>query len=528
MDKLPHGILESITSYINEKPVRMHMPGHKGLAFPSSSFETPEHVLDAAKALDVTEVPGLDNLHYPRGAIKAAEKALSRAFGTATSYCLVNGATSGILASLLAIRMTLGQGRIIVPRNVHRSIISGLILSGLEPLFVYPEYDSYFGGYLPVTVSDIKAQVGGFDSPGESGPIGGISDIKGMVVVNPTYFGVARDISDFCFLAGEMDIPVMADEAHGTLFSFSENMPPSAIECGAALVVHGAHKTSQAFTQTGLLHVTQGCIEAFPDLAVNVQEALRLVQSTSPSYLLLASLEKAIGDFQQDSQWVRTVIESGHELTSRLSKVPGIEVRMPRQRDRGLLWDPGKALVGVSGLGISGPQARAYLWERSRIVPEMAGPDYVLLMVTGSDDSNIIDRVVKGFHDISDVCLGSGAHDVARNVARPAGFSHRETADSKIQTRILEQEPPRPKAAMPVAQAFYSKSKPFALKDSLGRISADTVFIYPPGSPIIVPGERISESVVEYLNAAIDCGLEVLGRGYSDHQRELRVFCVEP
>ena len=158
----------------------------------------------------------------------------------------------------------------------------------------------------------------------------------------------------------------------------------------------------------------------------------------------------------------------------------------------------------------------------------MAGPDYVLLMVTGSDDSSIIDRVVRGFQDISDVCLGSGAHDVPRQVARPAGFPHRETADSKLQTRILEQEPPRPKTAMPVAQAFYSKSKAFALKDSIGRISADTVFIYPPGSPIIVPGERISESVVEYLNAAIDCGLEVLGRGYSDHQRELKVFCVEP
>ena len=103
------------------------MPGHKGLSFPGSGFAAPEDVLNAAKALDVTEVPGLDNLHYPRGAIKAAEKAFSRAFGTGTSYCLVNGATAGILASLLAIRMTSGQGRIIVPRNVHRSIISGLI-----------------------------------------------------------------------------------------------------------------------------------------------------------------------------------------------------------------------------------------------------------------------------------------------------------------------------------------------------------------------------------------------------------------
>jgi arginine/lysine/ornithine decarboxylase len=535
MSKVPQGILESLTRYIRENPIRMHMPGHKGMTTRPVQ-EMPGKVLEAVKALDITEVPGMDNLHYPRGAIRATERALSRAFGTSRTHCLVNGATSGILASLLAIRMTLGKGRIIVPRNAHRSIVSGLVLSGLEPLFVYPEYDASLGGYLPLQVSDIKKQLKGWPSNGRCSLAGRIKDIRGMVLVNPTYFGMARDTSGLCLLAGEMGIPVVADEAHGTLFPFSGRFPPSAIGTGASLVVHGVHKTSKAFTQTGLLHVAQTCTDMFPGLAENVQEALRLVQSTSPSYLLLASLERAMEDFSQDSEWVQTVVESGRGLASRLSRIQGLEVRVPWEgtepngdtarpgRDRGFLWDPGKILVGVSALGITGPQAQAILWEKNRVVPEMVGFDYVLLMVTGSDTSSTIERVVRGFEALSNECLGPGATVAALQYSRPLPG---EREGCKFFTKTLEQEPPRAKRVMSLSQAFYSNSRPFSLRDSIGKICADTIFIYPPGSPIVVPGERIDDAIVKYLNAAMKCGLEVLGRGYSDYQREMKVFCVE-
>ncbi len=553
MNRAPKGIIESIASYIRQDPVRMHMPGHKGhtghegqkgheghkgheTGVAHSCLEEGAvsqvsdmlcHALDSAKILDVTEVHGLDNLNYPNGAIETMQSSMAEAFGTATTYCLVNGATCGILASLIALRMTLGPGTVIVPRNAHRSIISGLVLSGLDPFFVYPEYDGGLGGYLPLTASDIETQlkeacISGRLKPRQPGDLA--EYIKGIVLVNPTYSGAYRNIAPICRLADEAGVPVIADEAHGTLFYFSKNLPASAIETGASLVIHGAHKTTQAFTQTGLLHVPVKCLDTFPALARNVEEALRLVQSTSPSYILLASLERAIESLKQDSTWVETMIQSARLIQCKLSSVRGIRVKIPGE-DTGLQWDPGKILIDVSGLGISGPQAQALLWEKGKVVPEMVGPDYVLLMVTGADTSSSLEAVARVFQGISDEYVG--LHN-AKECLPVDSYPEISVCQGGPCSKPLRQEPPRAEAVMPLSQAFYSRGRDFSLKEAVGKISCDTVLIYPPGSPVIVPGERIGEEVVEYLSAAVDCGLEVLGRGYSGHQRELRIFCVQP
>ncbi len=528
MSKTSWGIIESIAAYINQNPVRMHMPGHKGVGghlgaehcSVSQISAKLREMLDAIKILDVTEVRGLDNLHYAKGSIQTTQNALAQAFGAASTHCLVNGATCGILASLMAIRMTLGRGQVIVPRNVHRSIISGLVLSGLEPCFVYPEYDSRFGGYLPLTASDIEAQLEKCCDLKQL-RADALEEVKGIVLVNPTYFGVCRDITDICHFAKDIGCAVVVDEAHGTLFSFSDDFPPSAIETKASLVVHGAHKTSQAFTQAGLLHVTEACL-GIPGLASNVEEALRLVQSTSPSYILLASLEKALDDFHVDSLWVKKVRQLGQALADKLSHIEGLDIRIPKQ-SKGWFWDPGKVLVGVSGLGISGPQAQALLWEKGKIVPEMVGPDYVLLMITGADTPGTLERVTKAFQEISKECTGQ------RRMNKPTEqpLFGKSNGNLKSLIEIFRHEPPRAKQAMSLSQAYYSRSRALSLRQSIGEISSDTVLIYPPGSPVVVPGEKIDEPIVEYLSAAISCGLEVLGRGYSSHERELKVFCVE-
>jgi arginine/lysine/ornithine decarboxylase len=519
MDKVADGIIQSIAYYIGQDPVRMHMPGHKGRlrrkqgeGRPQGGDEAASHMsglvldaLDAVKPLDVTEVPGLDNLHYPSGPIKAVQDAMADTFGTAATYCLINGATAGILASLIAVRMTMGPGMVVVPRNAHRSIISGLILSGLEPLFVYPEYDSRFGGYLPLKVSDVQAQLEKAASEGRR-DMAGEGRLCGVVVVNPTFTGVCRDITEICEYADGLGVPVIVDEAHGTLFALSERLPRSAIEAGAALVVHGVHKTTEALTQTGLLHVTPKCVASFPALAVNVAEALRLVQSTSPSYILLASLERAIRSLKHDETWVESMIQSAHLIKGALSGFRGISVRVPQ----GAGWDPVKILVDVSGLGLSGPRVQELLWDEARVVPEMAGPDHVLLMVTGADTSDSVEKLVKAFRRISDGCLG---------LERPGSAG--------LCSELLTREPPRAERAMPLSRAFYSGSKDYSLEESVGRVSCDTVMIYPPGSPVVVPGEKITAEIAGYLRAAVECGLQVLGRGYACGGEELRVFCLE-
>lgn len=537
MDKAPGGILQNIAYYIGQDPVRMHMPGHKGRikyrqgkhghkrderlrvlltaegGAVSDIVDILRGALDAVKPMDVTEIPGLDNLHYPGGVIKDMQDAMAEAFGTAATYCLINGATCGILASLIGLRMTMGPGMVIVPRNAHRSITSGLILSGLEPLFVYPEYDSSFGGYLPLKVSDIEAQL---DEAASNGRLDRAGGIRGILVVNPTYTGVCRDLTGICEYADSLGVPVIVDEAHGTLFSFSDNLPVSAIETGASLVVHGAHKTTEAFTQTGLMHVTAKCARQFPALASNVPEALRLVQSTSPSYILLASLERAIGGLKQDATWVESMIQSAHLIRRELSNIRGIRVRAPEEAN----WDPVKILIDVSELGISGPQVQELLWDKARVVPEMVGPDYVVLMVTGADNSSDVEKVVRAFQEISGECFGHGRLSTGSSGEAGAGRAN-------LIKQLLKYEPPRAETVIPLPQAFYSRSRQFSLEESVGKISCDTVLIYPPGSPVVVPGEKMTEEIAEYLRAAIACGLPVLGRGYSGSGEELRVFCLD-
>ncbi|MGB4392387.1 MAG: aminotransferase class I/II-fold pyridoxal phosphate-dependent enzyme [Bacillota bacterium] len=531
MDKANGGILEAIARYISYDPVRMHMPGHKGrssskhLGHDDEAYGGPrvpgwgsalgdgsicqiaralEDALDRVKAMDVTEIPGLDNLHYPSEVIQQVQRNMADVFGTAATYCLVNGATSGILASLIALRMTMGPGVVIVPRNAHRSIISGLILSGLDPLFIYPEYDQDLGGYLPLKVSDVEMQLAEATSQGRLRP-GRRANIRGIVAVSPTYTGVCGDIRSICQYAGELNVPVIVDEAHGTLFRFSDRLPPSAIETGASLVIHGAHKTTQAFTQTGLLHVTLSCVKTFPALAANVEEALRLVQSTSPSYILLASLERAIAGLKQDASWVESMIQSAHLMKQELSKIKGIRVRTPEEGK----WDPGKILIDVSGLGLSGPQVQQLLWEKARVVPEMTGPDYVVLMVTGADNNHDLERVAGAFCEISESCRGG-------RVASQAGV-----------WELLTREPPRGEAVISLSQAFYAPARECSLDQAVGKISGDTVLIYPPGSPVVVPGERMTAEVVGYIRQAVECGLDVLGRGHSGGEKELKVFCIE-
>jgi len=522
------GILESIAEYIREKPIRMHMPGHKGLpgndrdgearveggvesprdAWPDVAVYNPESILSLARLMDLTEIPGLDNLHYPREAIRRLEERFASLFGVERTYLLVNGATSGILAALLGLRMTFGRGLVLLPRNVHRSVISGIIISGLEPLFIYPEFDEELGGYLPLDSFRVTKTLG--ELTGSQ-----VRRIRGLLLVNPTYHGIARSLGEICqeiHGVSEPGVPVIADEAHGTHFKFSRILPPSAIDFGADLVIHGTHKTTRALTQTGLLHVTCSCESRFPDLARNVKEALRLVQSSSPSYILMASLEDALKCFDRGGSWVQKGVLLGRELSERLSLIPGIRVVRPSP-ESDLSYDPGRVSVTVSGLGISGAAAQEFLWNRWRIRVEMIGPDSLLLLVTGSDDCHTVEIVERAFRDLSQAILEGGS--------QKAGVSG-------TVSRVCE--PPRPKRVMPLAAAFFSPVKELDLGASLGRISGDTIVMYPPGIPVLVPGEKIDENVVQYIEWARRTGLEVMGRAYSGSkvgESELKVACVE-
>ncbi len=520
MSEKKHSIIDAMCRYAARKPVRMHMPGHKGKKAFSSKPDvepTPQWanaLLDELRAIDMTESPGLDNLHYPTGCIRETERRAENLYGSARTYMLVNGATSGVQASLLATRMTLGGGTVVLPRNVHKSMVTAMAMSGLEPVYVWPEYNPRLGGHLPLDADRVRKAL-------ESGLSGGDQGSpKAVLVLNPTYSGFARNLTEIADLVHAYGALLIVDEAHGAHFGVGRGIQPSALECGADLVVHGAHKTTVAFTQTAFLHVGPETPERFPALLPAVEEALRAVQTTSPSYILMASLEQAIASLEKGGgAWVDNGVASALEMSRRLSKIPGLSVAgydpsVPIPE--GLSHDPGRVLVDLSGLGITGPEAAHYLVTEKNVDPEMTGPQFLLLIWTGADGQESLERVEAAFRDLS---ARFPKCDIGGERAAAASS---EGADSSF----LLKEAPRPAKVMSLREAFLSVSKPVPIKEAVGRVSADTVVIYPPGSPLITPGEVIDEHIVEYIVRAKEAGLNVLGRGVHGGNDPVNVYCV--
>jgi len=508
IDRNASGIIDALCQYAAEEPVRMHMPGHKGKptslggVAPDPDMQRVCRILDDCRLLDVTECPGLDNLHYPSGCILRSEEMAQRVFGSLRSYFLINGASCGVQASFLAARMMLGPGEVILPRNTHKSAISAMVMSGFEPMWVRPDYYEDFGGYLPISEDDLSEAL-------KSNRCNSDEDqVKAVFVVNPTYCGFARDLTRIAEIAHSWGAMLIVDEAHGAHFGFNRMLPQSALKCGADIVIHGTHKTTTAFTQTGLLHIASGAQNRFPDIAPSVEESLRSVQSTSPSYLLMSSLEQAIDVLQQDeSAWVRQSVDSALELTRRLEEVPFIgisghngQTKMPQ----GIFRDPSRILVDLRDLNITGPEAARYLASEKSIVCEMAGPSYLVMIVTGADGTQEIELVADAFGDLS-----------RRFGKQPSQSGHGSL-------RGLG-EPPRPEKVQGLRESFLSPSQLMEIGNSQGRISADTVVVYPPGSPLIVPGELISSEIIDYVLKARDAGLNLVGRAI----QQQGVYCVK-
>jgi arginine/lysine/ornithine decarboxylase len=515
---MDNGIIEAARSYARRNPVRLHMPGHKGRrAFSDStalnewSSEWAEMVLDEVRALDLTEAPGMDNLHYPTGCIRASERRAEELFGSERSHFLVNGATSGIQAALLAARMTLGEGTVVLPRNVHKSLVSAMVISGLEPVFAWPEYSPLFSVHMPLDWPCLKASLDEIEKQGEALP-------KAVFAINPTYSGFARDMSRIAEEVHARGMILIVDEAHGPHFAVGKGLPRPALSSGADLVIHGLHKTTVAYTQTAMLHIGIGAESRFPGLSDAVEEALRAVQTTSPSYILMSSIEQAVEVLGKDGgRWVNKGTETALELARRLSSIPGLVVAGQHAAPPGdVQHDPSKLLVMLTGLSVTGPEAAKFMIRECNIVPEMSGPNYVLMLISGAHGDSDVTLIERAFRALAE-----------RFPMREKGLATQGTGgDGTDRVASLTRAMPRPASAMPLRGAFLSVARPVPVEQCAGKISADTIVIYPPGSPLLTPGERIDPEVVEYIVNARRAGLNVLGRGLHGGEGEMRVYCV--
>lgn len=446
-------LFEALLSYTETVRAPLHIPGHKmGRAAPPAwrSF-----LGDQALSIDLTEAPGLDDLHAPEGVIAEAQALAAQAFGAAHSYFLVGGTTAGLHALILTACRP--GDAIAVPRHAHRSILGAMVLAGVRPHWVRVAFDPELGVATHLDPTSLDQAL-----PGAAA----------AVLVNPTYYGVASRLMGEIERIHQASIPVLVDEAHGSHFAFHKALPPSALSLGADGVAQSLHKTGGSLTQSSLCHLGRdGYLQES-----RLREMLRLVQSTSPSYLLMASLDLARRHLalNGEAMWEQA-IELAQQARRRLAALQGIRVH-PSD-------DPTKLLIDVRGRRITGFQAAQVLWAESGVAVEASGLTYVLAVLSPGDSHDTIDSLVSA---VGRLPAGDGAPP-------------------------LPPEPPWPEVARSPREAYLGAKVAVPLSQATGRIAAELVAPYPPGIPVVAPGERLTREVVDYLGQAVDAGYHLQG-----------------
>ena len=435
-----------------------HLPGHKGnLALPPEMAGLSGREL---AALDLTELPGLDDLHRPSDVIARALALTAEVYGAARSCFLVNGSTVGIHALLLAVG---GSGKVLLPRHCHRAVLGGLILSGAEPVYLTPLPLERFGFAAGVSPEQVTAA------------LTDRQDVSAILTVRPNYYGVADDLPGQKKAAREAGVPLLVDEAHGAHLRFHPELPKDAMACGADAAVQSAHKMSLALTQSAMLHMSNG----FPKIPA-VVAALDILQTTSPSYLLMASLDLARRRMAlQGAEGLGSALRLARKTRRRLADIKGLTVLTKEYLPPGWSLDETKLVVATDGLGLTGYQAVELLADRYRIFLEMADQTNIVAVLSPASKPEECDALVAALEDIT-------RRDRLTPGARPV---------------LPRFSPPEPVIRMKPRDAWFAAREGIPLELACGRICAESAAVYPPGVPAVYPGEEITPATLEYLLA---------------------------
>lgn len=458
-------IVDALNAYLGI--VRFHMPGHRG---GKGADPVLLSVLgERALAYDVTGVPGMDDLQEPTSCIKEAQALAASLFGADQSYFVVNG-TSGAIQTMVLATVDIGDS-IIIPRNIHKSILSAIILAGAKPVFLPTTYHPYLGFSLGVEKGALEECL----TQNSDGPRS-----KAILLVTPTYYGTAQDLTDLSELVHLHDKLMLVDEAHGPHFHFHPVLPKPALQCGADAVAQGAHKMLGALTQASLLHVKGQKIDG-----ARIKASFQYLASTSPSYLLLASLDAARKQMAVEGrELLDFAIGLAEDLRKEVNNIPGLYCFGEEITDHPGVdaFDPTKVTITVRELGITGYQAEEYLRKEHGIQVEMSDFYNVLVIVSYGNTPEDVNLLVDALRDLVNA-----------------------VAEGRVPKKLLKchesihQVPYLPEMALIPREAVQSPWERVRIEDSVNRVSAEVVTCYPPGIPILYPGEVISQETLDYL-----------------------------
>lgn len=455
-----------------------HMPGHKRRA--CGKLES------GLCGIDITEIDGFDNLHQPEGILLDLQRKAAGLYGAEESFYLVNGSTAGILSAVSA---ALPQGgHILMARNCHRSAYHAAYLRNLRVSYLYPpvlaSYD-ILDGIQPRQVREaLNAE----------------PDIQAVLLVSPTYEGRISEIRAIAEVVHERGIPLIVDEAHGAHLGLAHNLHENSCMAGADLVVHSLHKTLPSLTQTALLHVSGDLIDRGP-----LRRYLRIYQTSSPSYILMASIDNAMDFMERERQEAFEAFgKSYSEMLAELSACRHLRI-LPWERER---QDIGKLIVSVKGTGLSGKDLYDILLQKYKLQPEMAAESYMLAMFTVNDSAEGYERMTRALLQID----SAADAEMQNGAARGKG----ETAEKGMF--------PQPVCKIPLSEAWDMKTAETPLQECPGRLAGEFVNLYPPGVPLLVPGEEITQEMCSRLADYVSQGLTVQGVCLRDDKMYIRTL----
>ncbi|KAK7845410.1 arginine decarboxylase [Quercus suber] len=450
-------LVSALKASAEQNVASFHFPGHnRGRAAPSSLTQLigsrPFHH-------DLPELPELDNLFSPEGPILDAQRLAAKLFGSSETWFLVGGTTCGVQAAIMA---TCSPGEfLILPRNSHISAISAMVLSGAQPKYIIPQQ-------LIADKKLVEQAIKELEMEGQKA--------AAVFVTSPTYHGICSNLTKICQLCHSHGIPVIVDEAHGAHLGFHPQLPNSALKQGADLAVQSTHKVLCSLTQSSMLHISGNIVDR-----ERICRCLQALQSTSPSYLLLASLDAARAQLSENPDTIfNKAMELAFEAKYLIQQIPGISVLDFASFSNFQVIDPLRLTIGFSQLGFSGYEADEILCRDHGIVCELVGTRSITFAINLGTSRDHIQRLILGIEHL--VATSAPIHGIKGRVEHSV---HTLFADISM--------------SMTPRDAFFASKKKVSIRESLGKVCGELVCPYPPGIPVMIPGEVITEKALDHL-----------------------------
>lgn len=470
MDHSRTPLFHALLEHVNKKTIPFHIPGHKkgkGMDPEFSAF-----IGENALSIDLINIAPLDDLHQPIGVIAEAQSLAADAFGADYTFFSVQGTSGAIMTMIMAV---CNEGdKIIVPRNVHKSVLSAIIFVGAKPVFLSPARDSSYGIDHGITIRSLKKAL-------EKHP-----DAKAVLVINPTYFGVCTDLQEVVNLVHRYNIPVIVDEAHGALIHFHDQLPMSAMQAGADMAATSTHKLGGSMTQSSILNVKGSRINP-----QRIQSFMSMLTTTSTSYILLASLDTArrylaLHGYESAAHAIKLATYARTQINQIPNLVCMGEEILGTDATHG--FDCTKLCIHLRKLGITGYDAENWLRENHRIEVELSDMYNILCLVTPGDTEETIDLLITALRELAQT------HQHLHSI---------EPISIKV--------PSIPQLTLTPRDAFFGETEVIPFQQASDRIIAEFIYVYPPGIPILLPGEVVTQELINFITEHVAVGLPVKG-----------------